>query len=105
MSPLEQLADALRRKDVELRGGNPAGLLPFDQLNTPEQTRWRSLASAARDHPVAWCACGDGIGHNATKCVNCTDALERRAGGAIRDDECTPRDRADPYAYGEVPAQ
>lgn len=77
LTPRDQLADALRRKDVELRDGNPAGLLPFDRLNTPEQARWRALASVAQDHPVALCACGDGIGMNATRCTNCTYAFEQ----------------------------
>jgi len=46
---VDAVADALRGTDVELRGGNVAGLLPFDQLSHPEQHRWRSLACAAQD--------------------------------------------------------
>lgn len=46
---LDAIGDALRRRDVELRGGNVATLLPFDQLSRPELTRWRALATAALD--------------------------------------------------------
>lgn len=44
------LADALRRKDADMRLPG-ASVLDFDQLNTPEQTRWSALASVA-GHPL-----------------------------------------------------
>lgn len=47
VTPRDQIADRLRRKDVELRGGNPDGLLPWPQLAEPEQRRWSAMADEA----------------------------------------------------------
>lgn len=47
MTLRDQLADALRRRDVAQRGGNPEGLVPFVHANDPERLRWQAMADAA----------------------------------------------------------
>lgn len=41
-----KLADALRRKDADMRLPG-ASVLDFDQLNTPQQNHWNMLATVA----------------------------------------------------------
>lgn len=43
----ELVADALRLEDAEMRGAQVSFMLPWGQLNGPEQTRWLRMAAAA----------------------------------------------------------